>query len=168
MLSFKALRVQAGELGAVGRHEHMHRLIAATFLTFVVLSAFGTTILPPKRVRARLNPVFSAYDQVVQAETQQAASALDLALSRVLEDRSRLGDEALAVLLGFYLGEHSGEDISCELIARGAKVLPFLRKYRSAQITLPGLPTAPLRRGRSQYHGVIERIRAGEACTREP
>jgi len=146
----------------------MHRIIAAMFLSFVVLPAFGTTIVPPKRVQARLSPVFSAYARVVEAETEQTASTLDSALSSVLEDRSRVGDEALAVLLGFYLGEHSGEDISCELVARGSRVLPFLRKYRSAHIRLTGVPSTSLRPEQSQYNGVIARITANKACTREP
>jgi hypothetical protein len=129
---------------------------------------FGAEVLPPKRVRALVRPVFAAYSRVLRAETEETANGLENTLAHVFKDKSSVGDEALAVLLGFYLGEHSGEDISCELVSRGSRVLKKLEKYRSATIVIPGAPQGSLRAKSAEYTGLIARIRSGETCTREP
>jgi hypothetical protein len=146
----------------------MSRISAALVLAILALPAVARTVVPRKCVRQRLNPVFAAYADVLKAQTEHRAQRLDAALDKVLNDKSTFADEALAVLLGFYLGEHSGEEISCELVHRGHRVLRFLKTYEKATIKLPGVAADALRPDQSEYQVVIERIAAGEHCTREP
>jgi hypothetical protein len=131
-------------------------------------SVCGAEVLPPERVRALIRPVFTAYSRVLREETEETSNGLEHALTRVFKDKSSVRDEALAVLLGFYLGEHSGEDISCELVSRGRRVLKKLEKYRYATIVVPGAPQGSLRAQPGEYSGVIARVRSGKHCTRLP
>jgi hypothetical protein len=123
------------------------RVASAKLLLLAFAVPAGADVLPRQVVQQRVSPVFEAYAQVQAAETEDTARRLEAALDSVLDDRSSVGDESLAVLVGFYLGEHSGGEIKCELVSRG--------------------PTA-LRPRKKEYPLVIQRITAGEHCVREP
>jgi len=59
-------------------------------------------------------------------------------VTRVIEDKSRAADEALVVLLQFYIGESTSEDLNHEITKRGRRMLPYLRKYRRGLVHIPG------------------------------
>jgi len=50
-------------------------------------------------------------------------------LEALLNDRSKEGDEALAYLLGVYMGEHPEEELVCEVTNRGKRMLPLIQAY---------------------------------------
>ena len=141
--------------------------IALVLLAFQ--SGMAATLTPPKAVQQRLATVLNAHLQVKhEGESAATRDALESALSPILVDRSATGDETLAVLLGFYIGEHPSEDISCELVSRGRPVLKYLKKYESAQVVVPGVSPEALEPIKTEYPIVIGRIQAGERCAREP
>lgn len=49
---------------------------------------------------------------------------------RILGDRSKPGDEAVAYLLTVYMGEHPGEELVCEAASRGKRMLSVIRSYQ--------------------------------------
>jgi hypothetical protein len=70
------------------------------------------------------------------------AQRADTLFHRLLESRSEAADEALAALARVYVGDAEGEELSCELQERGARVLPHLRRFvlclpRGAGWTVP-------------------------------
>ena len=144
-------------------------MIAGGLGSILASLALAGTATPPARVQQRLRPTMETYAKVkAGGDTEATASSLDAALSSLLNDQSPVGDEALAVLLGFYIGEHPAEDIACELVHRGKRVEKYLSKYQAAEVALP-LVAMPLPEAvRSEYPLVIRRVRAGERCTREP
>ena len=64
-------------------------------------------------------------------------------LEALLENRTPDGDVALAYLLGIYMGEHPGEEMVCEAVNRGVRMVPFLRAARDCRSAtgLEPLPT---------------------------
>jgi hypothetical protein len=55
-----------------------------------------------------------------------------------MEDKSPAADEALVVLLQFYIGESISEDLNHEITKRGRHMLPYLRKYRRGLARIAG------------------------------
>jgi hypothetical protein len=54
---------------------------------------------------------------------------VDELTANLLRKHGPTADEALVVLLAFYVGESNGEDILFAITARGRRMLPWLRKY---------------------------------------
>ena len=141
-------------------------VVAVLCLASLSCSAAETVALKPA-VAHLVSPVLSAYVRYVKNQTTVGPDKLEAALQTVLYDRSKDGTEALAVLAGIYIGEHSAEDVSCELIARGAAAVPFLRRYSEHPVTMPGIDMRRFERNTSQYEGLILSIANGERCERE-
>src|SRR6185312_6520267 len=59
----------------------------------------------------------------------------------VLANHSPAGDQALAYLLTVYMGEHPGEEMVCEAINRGKRLLPLIQSYSKCQ---PSVGAEPL------------------------
>lgn len=139
------------------------------FITGITLAfpAFGETIRVPDGVAALVVPVLSANLQSAAHDTSANAAALDRALSPILEKHTLQTTEALAVLLGYYIGEHPGEDISCELVARRHEAKAMLEKYAQAKVTFPDSKRYRPRSIQSEYPIVLRRIQAHEQCVRE-
>ena len=102
------------------------------------------------------------------SENEHTIATLENALARIFRQNNRASDEALAVLVEFYVGEHSGEDIFCELVHRGKRVLPLLAKYHGRRITVPGVEMSRTQPNDTLYAGVQKEIREGRSCEREP
>jgi hypothetical protein len=49
----------------------------------------------------------------------------------VIQQKNSASDEALIVLLHYYLGEANSEDELKEIVTRGKRMLPYLREYQS-------------------------------------
>jgi hypothetical protein len=48
--------------------------------------------------------------------------------------KTKASDEALVILMNFYVGESLGEDLLHQVTVRGKRMLPLLLKYRSAHV----------------------------------
>jgi len=64
-------------------------------------------------------------------EKDSPARKLEDSLERLAKDPSPAADEASAMLLGYYLGEHNGEMQLCIVTSRGQRELPLVERYRS-------------------------------------
>jgi hypothetical protein len=60
----------------------------------------------------------------------------------ILKNRSKAGDEVVAYLLNVYMGEHQGEELVCEVMNRGRRMLPLIEEYKRC-IPLIGLEPLP-------------------------
>jgi len=54
-----------------------------------------------------------------------------------MDNKAPAGNEALVVLLHYYIGEATGEDNTVEIIDRGKKMLPYLKKYQTHTPQIP-------------------------------
>jgi len=120
-------------------------------------------IAPPRPVSALVSPVLNAYDAVAAKDDESAELPLNSALHKVLEAKTGYGDEALAILLGYYIGEASGEDVSCELVSRGRYVLFYIDKYAKVEPVITGVHSRHARVF-DEYAIVRHRIMSGEVC----
>ena len=93
--------------------------------------------------------------------TPRAEARLDTILLR----HDSVGDEALAMLQGVYLGEDRGEWIQCETQNRGSRMLRWLTRYRAGDPRqwFPELPSK-LVLDSTYYDGMIKDVRRGGRC----
>ncbi len=113
-------------------------------------------------VRRLILPVLSTRWDDSESGTIKTEQLLD----KVLMDNTEAGNEASAILLGYYLGVHNGEEQIINITQRGNRVLPYLLKYRND----PPLPLRPdfwlFRLGRSEREGTydqaIDLVRQGK------
>ena len=89
-------------------------------------------------------------------------------LASLLQRRDSIGDEALAILQGVYLGERHAETLECEIQNRGLRMLPLLQRYRLQPPSrwFPKLP-AELVLDSTYYDDVIVHVRQAVACEYE-
>jgi hypothetical protein len=84
------------------------------------------------------NPRFACPSQILEGEQQQAAYwQSGKLLARLFQLKTRDSDEALVVMMEFYVGEASGADIVHEVTLRGKRMMPLLLKYRDSSVTFP-------------------------------
>ena len=86
-------------------------------------------------------------------------------MNALIENRSSATDEALPVLVGYFIGEHPGAELRCEVIRRRQRVLPFLEPARCR----PRVGSEPatdqlLNDDRSLYTSLIDSIKKGKGC----
>jgi uncharacterized protein YecT (DUF1311 family) len=126
------------------------------------------TVTLPSNVAALVAPLLRAAAVVAAGGKEDAYAALNAALASILDSHTLTSTEALAVLLGFNVDEASADAISCELVARGEKVLPALYRYANVIVVVPGMDMSLARRVPSEYSVVdVEgRIKLGEHCKR--
>ena len=113
------------------------------FVGRLPLTAQTETVIVPPPVSKLLIPVLDAYKKGRNDDSQdkekRGGSLWNAAVmaGRVMDNKTPAGDEALVVLLRYYIGEATGEDNTVEIIDRGKKMLPYLRKY---QTYIPQIP----------------------------
>jgi hypothetical protein len=54
---------------------------------------------------------------------------LETRLGALYNNPSKEADEAVVILMSFYLGEHNGEEVYENLISRGPRMIPLLERY---------------------------------------
>ena len=133
----------------------------------VLLAANPATVRVPAAPAKLVVSVLNAFAKLRESENEETTLALESALNSVFEKNTRASDEALAVLVEFYIGEHSGEDLFCELVHRGKRVLPLMKKYHRRSIVVPGMNMSRAEALDTLYDGVVHEIRRGAHCERE-
>jgi hypothetical protein len=126
------------------------RSIRMVLLAFLILfagrlplTAQAETVTVPPSVIKLLIPVLDAYKKGMvddsQEEERKGGSLwnADVLADRVMDNKTPAGDEALVVLLYYYTGEATGEDNTIEIIDRGKKMLPYLKKYQTHTPQIP-------------------------------
>jgi hypothetical protein len=86
----------------------------------------------------------------------------DRLLGSVLQLQTGASDEALVILLHFYIGESSSEDVLHEITTRGRRMLPCLRRYykRAPVFANRSYPPCLALKSRPRMHVFNEAMRA--------
>jgi hypothetical protein len=58
---------------------------------------------------------------------------LDRRLGKLFDNRTKAGDEAVVILMSFYIGEYTGEELHENLLSRGPRMIPLLERYLRAE-----------------------------------
>lgn len=143
-------------------------LIFTIALTVTLRAAsVAAEIIPPSDVQDLVKPILDLCTEASQGEPQNAAfwKAAKL-IGSLRQMRTRASDEAMVVLMNFYVGESTGTDLLHQVTVRGKRMLPLLLKYRNAHVvfssrTYPSsLLLAPDVR-KENFGDAINSVRAG-------
>jgi hypothetical protein len=148
------------------------RLKILIFTIALTLQAANVTaaIVPPRDVQELVKPILDlcVEAKASQGERQNAQVFQYGKLMGVLfQMRTKASDEALVVLMNFYVGESLGEDLLHQVTVRGKRMLPLLLKYRNAHMVFSNrkypssLLLAPDVR-KEDFDDTINNVRAGK------
>ena len=86
---------------------------------------------------ALATPILEARSATLkEADWGAHSQQLERRLNRLYHDTSKDADEAVTILMSFYLGEHNGEELYENLLSRGPRMIPLLELYLTDQPTL--------------------------------
>jgi hypothetical protein len=136
--------VEGHEISKTPERGYVERSICAAVLALLVLfagrlplNAQARTITVPPAVSKLLIPVLDAYEKGrtdnSPTKEEPGGSLWNAAVlaGKVMSNKTPAADEALVVLLYFYIGEATDGDKEAEIIDRGKKMLPYLKKYQT-------------------------------------
>jgi hypothetical protein len=85
---------------------------------------------------------------------------------KLFQDKTESSDEALVVLMNFYIGEATGADLLHHVTVRGKRMLPLLMKYRDARVIFSKGDYASIRLPadvrREDFDDAIKSIKVGK------
>jgi|HubBroStandDraft_5_1064220.scaffolds.fasta_scaffold80943_2 hypothetical protein len=147
----------------------MTSLILAISLMLQTTTATAA-IVPPLDVQEKVTPILDlcAVATTSQGERQNVASWQAAKLIAKLADiKTNSSDEALVVLMSFYIGEATGEDLLHQVTVRGKRMLPLLLKYHNSSIIFSqkNYPSSLLLAAdvkKQNFDEVIKSVRAGK------
>jgi len=123
----------------------MKSLIIAVILALQVATATAE-IVPPKEAQALLKPILDLRAKAESAQGEQQQSAFEQSeklIGSLFHKKSRAANEALVVLMNFYVGESLQPDLVHQVTVRGKQMLPLLLKYRKASVAFSGFKYPP-------------------------
>lgn len=84
----------------------------------------------------------------------------------LLANHTAAGDEALVYLLNVYMGEHPGEELVCEVVNRGKRMVPLIRAYQACTPQIGLEPLHKVVRGSGYLPGMaLDGIKVGKGCS---
>jgi hypothetical protein len=147
----------------------MKILIFAVILVLHAANA-AAAIAPPKDVQALLRPILDLRAEAESSRGGHQQGAFEQSaklIAQLFQTKTRASDEALAVLMNFYVGESLPPDLVHQVTLRGKRMLPMLLKYRKAHVvfTRRKYPASLLLADdvrEKNFNDAIESVRAGK------
>jgi hypothetical protein len=114
------------------------------FIVLLLLAAQASTtgvlVVPSAKARALVTPFLDLRSQAESSTGAQQQSEFEQSekiLARLFRMKTPASDEALVVLMNYYVGEALGPDSVHEVTVRGKRMLPLLLRYRKATVSFP-------------------------------
>ena len=107
------------------------QFLLATVITMA--SRKPCKVATPRSVAVIVRPILRDANEALLSDSfwdSPAEKRFEKRWEALANNNARAADEALAVLLHFYIGEHSGEELMDEAVQRGKRMLPLLRRYQ--------------------------------------
>jgi hypothetical protein len=114
------------------------KLLIYVLIFISQISVPATSVVPRKETQALLSPILSLRADAESLEGEEKQSALEKSeklIARLFKMKTRASDEALVVLMNFYVGESLQPDLVHEVTVRGKRMLPLLLKYSTASVS---------------------------------
>jgi len=77
--------------------------------------------------------------RVTEGAVGSTEADLDRALDALFHRGDATADEALVILMNFYIGESRGTDLWENVVDRGPRMIPLLKKYKTRVNSLPSV-----------------------------
>ncbi len=144
-------------------------LVVALMIALQTISS-ASTVIPASDVQKRVQPILDlcrkAKAAAAGADQNTAFFEAARLTGKLFKDTTKASDEALIVLMNFYVGEATGEDVLHHVTIRGRRMLPLLLKYRDARVIFPKKDYAsillPADVRREDFDSAIKSIKAGK------
>lgn len=111
----------------------LRKFVVVVAMASVVLSVLACKQGPSASRNTADDLAANVVDIGVEALAKQDGSPqrqeLDRRLERLFANSSKEADEAVVILVSFYLGEHNGEELEENLLSRGPRMIPILERY---------------------------------------
>jgi hypothetical protein len=151
------------------------RYLLGTLLLAVQIAAATTVVVPPATVQQLVTPFLDLRAQAELAKGEQRQVAIQQSeklLAQLFRRKTRASDEALVILMNFYVGESLGPDLVHQVTLRGKRMLPLLLKYQAPSVSFPDkkYPTSLLLADdvkQTNFDNAIKSIRAGKVFGEE-
>lgn len=148
----------------------MTRIFLVVALTLALQTAStASTVVPPSDVRQKVQAILDLCRNAKAAQGERQNTAFleaEKLTGKLFQDKTKSSDEALVVLMNFYVGEATGEDVLHHVTVRGKRMLPLLLKYRDARVIFPKKDYAsillPADVRREDFDSAIKSIKAGK------
>jgi hypothetical protein len=118
----------------------MKSLVIAAILALQVATATAG-VVPPEKTQELLKPILDLRAKAESSQGEQQQSAFvqsEKLIGSLFQKKSRAADEALVVLMNFYVGESLQMDLVHQVTVRGKRMLPLLLKYQKASVAFSG------------------------------
>jgi TonB family protein len=84
-------------------------------------------------------------EQLKGSDSDPNSEEVEKRLAKLYGNSSEQADEAVVVLMSFYLGEHNGEELYENLLSRGTRMIPVIEHYLREQPALVDRYSKPMR-----------------------
>jgi hypothetical protein len=114
--------------------------MSTLFLIVAILIQASTTAIEVTPTHAAQDLVTPVLDLLAESKSAKGDRQQEMffqakkLLGQVIQSNAKASDEALAVLMRFYVGEATGSDLLHAVTTRGKRMLPLLSKYRNARV----------------------------------
>ena len=113
------------------------KLIVGATITAIAFSAMAckrhTSHTPNTAADLAAHVVDAAAEALVRDGSGSKWDELDRRLGALFANQTKEGDEAIVILMSFYLGEHEGEEVEENLLSRGPRMIPLVELYRAEE-----------------------------------
>src|ERR1017187_4895367 len=116
--------------------QRLKLLIFTIALTLPVANA-AAEIVPAQDVKELVKPILDLCAEATGSEGNRQSAVVwqtGQLMGALFQMKTKASDEALVILMNFYVGESLGEDLLHQVTVRGKRMLPLLLKYRSAHV----------------------------------
>jgi hypothetical protein len=114
----------------------MKYLLIAAILALQAVTVTAE-IVPPREVQVLVKAILDLRSKAECSQGEQQQSAFQQSeklMGRLFQKKSAAADEALVVLMNFYVGESIQADLIHQVTTRGKRMLPLLLKYKKASV----------------------------------
>ena len=109
-------------------------LILAAMLAMSGCKRSPTSRISPSELAADV--LDSRVKAVKQNSSDPPFEEVERRLADLYGNSGRQADEAIVILMSFYLGEHNGEELYDNLLSRGPRMIPIIERYLQKQPAL--------------------------------
>jgi hypothetical protein len=103
-------------------------ILPSIALAVLMFESSGCAATPSSRAEKLAIPILKA-EEVRKTDDEAGWKEVEERLNELYGNSTAEADEAVIILMSFYLGEHNGEELSEDLMMRGPRMIPLINRY---------------------------------------